>query len=201
MTILDRVPNCTGREYCSNWPEVCQCPIEQPHIALPAISAQCGHCEQDNILVPQDHKTPSEPNVRELVAAGAAYCVRCRQPLCDGCGHKDEHKINQDCVNKDAPVFRPVTDQLPLIFRWKKLPDHQTDNDEIQPTHELTCCNGMTAKLTRTKPRPPVYRGIIYNHQGEAIKWLEIRCSLRDSKLTIEERIEEFQKEQQTPYT
>ena len=202
MTIRDRVPNCAGKEYCPVWPEDCRCELEQPHIALPAIQAQCGHCDQQNILVPQDHKTPDEPNVRELVMAGAGYCVRCRKPLCHGCGNKHATKINQDCANKEAPKYEPMLEPTPepIKFRWGKAPDIRTPYDEIQPTHELTCSNGMKAKLTRTNPKPPIYRGTIYDQHGQEIRWLEIHSTLPESKKTVEERIEEVQKEQPKIY-
>ena len=46
-----------------------------------------------------------------------------------------------------------------ITFRWKKGPDDLTPYNEAQPTHALTCSNGMKAKLTRVRAQTaPLHR-------------------------------------------
>ena len=93
------IPNATDGGSCPDWPEPCICSIDPPHIPMPALRAQCGHCTTENVIVPQDSKMASEPTVNDLVMAGAEYCPRCQRPLCLDCGDKEPDLINYECAS------------------------------------------------------------------------------------------------------
>ena len=95
--MTENIPNTTTGEFCPDWPARCICPIDPAHIPLPVQTATCGHCGQDRVLVPRDQKMPANPGTADLVTAGAHYCDRCRNPLCDDCGDRDPHQVMYDC--------------------------------------------------------------------------------------------------------
>lgn len=50
---------------------------------------------------------------------GHKFCPRCRLPLCDDCGNRDDGQVNADCANKDAQI-RPVGPARAIARHYKK---------------------------------------------------------------------------------
>ena len=88
-------------------------------------------------------------------------------------------------------------------FKWTKMePEPLRDpffgfnpNAETRPRYRLECSNGLSAVMLRERARPALYTADIYDRQGVRFRGMEMGLNLKDSKLTVQERLVELGRE------